>query len=159
MALPKSNAPKRCSRNCKQCRPWSECSSRSSLIWVCTVCPDLSVRKLRNITVLVVINSCMKWKENNLCLSWILFRGRAIVHFTSGQFSPAVPTVLRIVSAPADPGSSLSAGDVLSPRPLFYAFLLVTRDLVLISFVLSVLPFPVGDIHVILSEVEAWWLH
>ena len=42
---------KRCSQNCKQCRPWSDCSSRSCLIWVCTVCPDLSVRKLRNITV------------------------------------------------------------------------------------------------------------
>ena len=26
----------------------------SSLIWVCTVCPDLSVRKLRVITVLIV---------------------------------------------------------------------------------------------------------
>ena len=26
--------------------------SRSSLIWVCTVCPDLSVRKLRVITVM-----------------------------------------------------------------------------------------------------------
>ena len=23
---------------CKQCRPWSDCSFRSSLIWVCTVC-------------------------------------------------------------------------------------------------------------------------
>ena len=32
---------KRCRRNGKQCRPWSDCSSRSSLIWVCTVCPDL----------------------------------------------------------------------------------------------------------------------
>ena len=51
MALPKSNTPKRCSRKCKQCRPWSDCSSWSSLIWVCTVCPDLSVRKLRIITV------------------------------------------------------------------------------------------------------------
>ena len=29
----------------------SDCSSRSSLIWVCTVCRDLSVRKLRKITV------------------------------------------------------------------------------------------------------------
>ena len=37
----------RCRGNCKQCRPWSDCSSRSSLIWVCTVCPDLSVRKLK----------------------------------------------------------------------------------------------------------------
>ena len=28
--------------------------SRSSLIWVCTVWPGLSVRKLRNITVIVI---------------------------------------------------------------------------------------------------------
>ena len=34
----------------KQCRPWP----RSSLIWVCIVCPDLSVRKLRIIMVLKV---------------------------------------------------------------------------------------------------------
>ena len=40
----KSNDSKRCRGICKQCRPWSDCSS--SLIWVCTVCPDLSVRKL-----------------------------------------------------------------------------------------------------------------
>ena len=46
-----SNASKRCRGNCIQCRPWSNCSYRSSLIWVCTVCPDLSVRKLRIITV------------------------------------------------------------------------------------------------------------
>ena len=45
----------RCRGNCKQCRPWSDCSSRSSLIWVCSVCPDLSVWKLRNITVLSYI--------------------------------------------------------------------------------------------------------
>ena len=51
MALPKSNVSKRCRGNCKHCRPWSDCSSRSSLIWVCTVCPDLSVWKLRIITV------------------------------------------------------------------------------------------------------------
>ena len=37
---------KRCKWNSKQWRPRSDCSSRSSLIWVCTVCPDLSVRKL-----------------------------------------------------------------------------------------------------------------
>ena len=35
-----------------QTAPRSDCSSRSSLIWVYTVCLDLSVRKLRNITVL-----------------------------------------------------------------------------------------------------------
>ena len=33
-------------------RPWSDCSSRSSLIWVCTVCQELSVQKLRVIRVL-----------------------------------------------------------------------------------------------------------
>ena len=32
----------------KQCWPWSDCSC---LIWVCTVCQYLSVRKLRKITV------------------------------------------------------------------------------------------------------------
>ena len=45
---------KRCRRNGKQCRPWSDCSSRSSLIWVCTVCPGISVRKLRIITVYLI---------------------------------------------------------------------------------------------------------
>ena len=38
------NATKRCRWKCKQGRPWSDCSSRSSLIWVCTVCPDLPVQ-------------------------------------------------------------------------------------------------------------------
>ena len=40
---------KRCRWNGKQCRPCSDCS----LIWAYTVCPDLSVRKLRIITVFV----------------------------------------------------------------------------------------------------------
>ena len=40
-------------------RPWSDCSSRSSLIWVCTVSPDLSVQKLRVIPVIVVISKNM----------------------------------------------------------------------------------------------------
>ena len=31
--------------------PWSDCSSRGSLIWVYTVCSNLSVWKLRNIAV------------------------------------------------------------------------------------------------------------
>ena len=35
-----------------QCRPWSDCSSRCSLIWVCTVSLGISVWKLRIITVL-----------------------------------------------------------------------------------------------------------
>ena len=46
-----SSESKRCRLNGKQCRPWSDCSSRSSLIWVYTVCLGLSVRKLRIITV------------------------------------------------------------------------------------------------------------
>ena len=43
-----SNVSKRCRRNGKQWRPWSDCSS---LIWVYTVCPDLFVRKLTIIKV------------------------------------------------------------------------------------------------------------
>ena len=45
------NASKWCRQNCKQCRPWSDCSCRSCLIWVYTVCSDLSVQKFRNITI------------------------------------------------------------------------------------------------------------
>ena len=41
---------KRCKWNSKQCRPCAD-SSRSSLMWVCNVCPNLSVRKHRIITV------------------------------------------------------------------------------------------------------------
>ena len=52
----------------KQCRTWPDCSSpsciftvfpwsdvsfKSSLVWICNVCPDLSVRKLRTVTVLL----------------------------------------------------------------------------------------------------------
>ena len=33
----------------------ADCSSRSSLVWVCTVCPDLSVRKFRIITVCLFV--------------------------------------------------------------------------------------------------------
>ena len=36
VALPQSNESKRCRQNGKQCTPWLDCSSRSSLIWVCT---------------------------------------------------------------------------------------------------------------------------
>ena len=54
MWLYQSNESKQCRQNGIQCRPWSDCSSRS-LIWVCTVCPGISVRKLRIITVIKVI--------------------------------------------------------------------------------------------------------
>ena len=46
---------KRCRWNGKQCRPWSDCSSRSSLIWVYTVCQGFFVRKLRIITVIELL--------------------------------------------------------------------------------------------------------
>ena len=42
---------KRCKQNNKQSRHWSDCSLRSSLIWVCTVCSDLSVPIFQIITV------------------------------------------------------------------------------------------------------------
>ena len=48
-------------RELQKCRPWSDCSSRSSLIWVCTVCPDLSVCTLRTITV-AVCHFSFTWK-------------------------------------------------------------------------------------------------
>ena len=38
---------KRFSRNGEQCRPWSNCSFESSLIWFYTVCPNPSVQNVR----------------------------------------------------------------------------------------------------------------
>ena len=46
-----SYSSRRCIWNGKQCRHWSDCSCRSSLNWVCTVCSDLSVAILRIFTV------------------------------------------------------------------------------------------------------------
>ena len=41
----------------------SKWCSRSSLIWVCTVCPDLSVRKLRVITVMTFWKWAALWEN------------------------------------------------------------------------------------------------
>ena len=60
-----SNVSKKSKRNGKQWRAWSDSSSRSSLIWVSTVCLDLSVRKLRIITV----SSCWCLKDFRLIYS------------------------------------------------------------------------------------------
>ena len=49
------NWSKRCRLNGKQYRPWLECSSRSSLVWIHIVCPDVSIQKLRFITVIVFL--------------------------------------------------------------------------------------------------------
>ena len=46
---------KRCRQNNKQRRPWSDCSMRSSLIWFCTVCSDLSVPIFKIISVCSLI--------------------------------------------------------------------------------------------------------
>ena len=41
-----------CRRSGRGCRAWSECSSRSRLIWVYTVCTHLCVRRLRVVVVI-----------------------------------------------------------------------------------------------------------
>ena len=38
--------PNDANKTCKQCRPWSDCSSMSSLIWVYTVCPGICVQNV-----------------------------------------------------------------------------------------------------------------
>ena len=53
MALPKSNAANR----------WS------SLIWVCTVCPDVSVRKLRIITVVYRLIEILQYHNHVLVVN------------------------------------------------------------------------------------------
>ena len=45
------NASQRCRLNSKHCRSRSDCSMRSSLIWVCTVCSVLPVLILRTFMV------------------------------------------------------------------------------------------------------------
>ena len=42
--------------HCQQCRPRSDCSLRSNLIWVCTVCSDLSVPILKSFYGICEIN-------------------------------------------------------------------------------------------------------
>ena len=69
MWLYQSYECKRCRRNGKQCRPWSDCCSRSSLIWVCTVCLGISVWKLRIITVCDPHFGWRKWVK----FLWIIF--------------------------------------------------------------------------------------
>ena len=52
-----------CRWNSKQCRPWSDCSHGSSLIWVCTVCSELSVPIIRICLVMLMICSCVYSKH------------------------------------------------------------------------------------------------
>ena len=79
VALPQSNESKRCKWNGKQCRPWC---SRSSLIWVYTVCPGISVRKLRIIMVKSYLHISRKIIGNfgPLILQWaVVIRTEAAV--------------------------------------------------------------------------------
>ena len=66
-----SNASKRYRQHSKQCRPWSDCSSRSSLIWVYTLCPDLSVQKLRIKEMYWKSHNhkSVAWQKQNCCAS------------------------------------------------------------------------------------------
>ena len=52
-----SNASKRFRQTDKQCRPWSDCS----LIWIYTICSDLSVQILRIIIVITSTDGFFKW--------------------------------------------------------------------------------------------------
>ena len=63
----------------------SDCSSRSSLIWVYTVCPDLSVRKLRTlwylyITILnISLSSCVNhFQESRNTISFFIDKAEVI---------------------------------------------------------------------------------
>ena len=57
-----------CDLSGKQCRSRSDCSIRSSLIWVCTVCSDLSVSLLRMITTYSRTSMAQTLMA---CLSWL----------------------------------------------------------------------------------------
>ena len=76
---------KRCRWNSKQCRPLSDSSFctlslRRSLIWVCTVCSDLFVQKLRIITVLLS-NYRGELKETNVCHNLSIGDSVSYFHF------------------------------------------------------------------------------
>ena len=74
MALPQNNVSKRCRQNGKQSGPWSDCSSRSSLIRIHTVCPGLSVQKFRNTAVFQPHHdkTCLCHMQNNKAAAWSL---------------------------------------------------------------------------------------
>ena len=84
----KSNECKRCRRNGKQRRPRSDCSSRSSLIWVYTVCPGISVRKLGIITATYILKA-IKFESIHACSLW-----------STNIFFSIKPTVLKTLWDP-----------------------------------------------------------
>ena len=66
--------------NSKQWRPWSNCFSRRTLIWVCTVCLDLSVQKLRVITVNFA-NVCVQSLWLHFYRKSTIFLNRSLICF------------------------------------------------------------------------------
>ena len=65
MALPRSNAFKRCRWNGKQCRPWSGHASRNTLIWVSTVCPDTFGHHGNKVLYVRIVRQFLVWPWSN----------------------------------------------------------------------------------------------
>ena len=111
-----------CRLNGKQCRPWSDCFSRSSLIWVYTVCPGLSVQKLRIITVKTA-DKTMKFQSSDqpsFCPQVLCFSHGKIVFLTyqAGfigiRFESQHDKTNKMTSKASDPRHSPSLIRVLS---------------------------------------------
>ena len=72
----------------KQWRPWSDCSSRSSLIWVCTVCLDLSVRKLTSISRMYQVEfNGLKWPS--------IYSNKQLIQFTTNKHKEEMSLGMR----------------------------------------------------------------
>ena len=71
LGLQCSNNAKKCGWNGKQCWPWSDCSFKSSLILVRTVCSDLSVPILR-IFMAWLRKLCLQSRAQAPCFKWLI---------------------------------------------------------------------------------------
>ena len=120
---------KRCRLNGKQCRPWSDCSSRSSLIWVDPGWMDGWVRVLRPFNSISVI--LRRWKDEHERLCAMKRRlGSGRISPLAG-FEPATPwTEVGSTNRSAtrtlrvDPDQTAQVGAVWSGSALFaHAFL------------------------------------
>ena len=78
-------------RNGKQCRPWSDCSFRSSLIWVCTVCICHFVRKVgvqnfRTCTIMhlfrftLTLSKHCTFRRNQPSFNGVVYNGKMAEH-------------------------------------------------------------------------------
>ena len=95
----------------KQCRPWSDCSFRNSLIWVYTVCQDLSVWELRTWPDFLMENpfemrqNTLQWpkilmKISKVCVAWVIDQS---LKYSWGWFGNAkidfnAPSTLQFMS-------------------------------------------------------------